>query len=190
MRNCLASINSSLKRLKNILPADHNHRVDATSKQSSNSIPLQAIALVLQAMDLNKARAKIFAAVQRAQRSKDLRASSNKHISELKGLCHRRFNPIQVKLGSSLLDVVDDVVQRSSKRIAIASVKRCTHAPPTTHAVDDVVGDAIALLLACSQFPRKLCMLGKLSKQIAQQLGRELNVMPRLLNKHRQGCIS
>src|SRR5439155_1670296 len=83
---------------------------------------------------------------------------------------------IQAELGCSLLGVVDDVIERSRERVAVAGCERCAQAPAGRQAVDDVVRDAIAFLLADLQVLSQSRALGILGEQIAQQQARPLHV--------------
>ena len=95
------------------------------------------------------------ARAQRAQRLRDLLAGPHQHLGELDRLLHRRLDPVEAQLRGDVLGVVDDVVERGRQRVAVAGVERRPHAPAAGEPVDDVVGDAIAFLLADLQVLRQ-----------------------------------
>src|ERR1700761_1416996 len=64
----LACVDGRLERLEDVLPADHDHRVDPAGEQRCDAVSLQAVAFVLQAMDLDEMRADLGTGAQRAQR--------------------------------------------------------------------------------------------------------------------------
>ena len=66
VRDRLTRVHGGLQRLEDVLPADHDHRVDAPREQRGDAVALQAVALVLQAVDLDQVRAQVLAAVQRS----------------------------------------------------------------------------------------------------------------------------
>jgi DNA-binding winged helix-turn-helix (wHTH) protein len=134
-------------------------------------------------------RARVPSAVHAAQRGADLRAGGEKHVGELYGLLHWRFDPVQVELGRGLLGVVDDVIQRGGERMAIAGVEWRAHAPAAADAMDDVVGDAVALPLAGSQVFGQRGVLGECGQELAQQQGGALYVASRVFDKGGQGRI-
>ena len=168
VRDRLARVDGGLERLEDVLPADHDHRVDAAREQRGDAVALQAVALVLQAVDLDQVRAELGARAQAAQRLGDLLAGADEHVGELDRLLHRRLDAVQAELRRGLLGVVDDVVERRRQRVAVAGVERRAHAP-AGQAVDDVVGDAVAFLLADLQVLGERRVLGVVDEQVVQQ---------------------
>src|SRR5262249_29151416 len=105
VRNGLAGVDGCLERLEDVLPADHDHRVDATGEQRGDTVALEAIALVLEAVDLDQVGGQLGARAQRAQRLRDLLACADEHLRELDRLLHRRLDPVQPELGADVLRV-------------------------------------------------------------------------------------
>ena len=126
----------------------------------------------------------------RRQRSAcgDLLAGADEHLGELDRLLHRRLDAVQAELRGGLLGVVDDVVERRRQRVAVAGVERRAHAPAPGQPVDDVVGDAIAFLLAHLQVLGERGALGILGQQVVQQQAAALHVAPGLLDERHQGA--
>ena len=129
-------------------------------EQRRDAVALQAVALVLQAVDLHQVRAQLGARAQAAQRLRDLLAGADQHLGELDRLLHRRLHAVEPQLRRDLLGVVDDVIERGRQGVAVAGVERRAHPPAPGQPVDDVVGDAIAFLLAHLQVLRERRALG------------------------------
>jgi hypothetical protein len=106
--------------------------------------------------------------MQAGQRDDDLRTGRDKHVGEFDRLLHRRLDPVEAELGGHLLGVVDDVIERGRERVAVSGVERRPHVAPPVQPVDDVVGDAIALALACAEVLGQGGVLGKFGEQLAQ----------------------
>ena len=60
--------------------------------------------------------------------------------------------------------------------VAVGGVERRAAAVAAVEAVDDVVGDAVALLLAEDELAREVGALGVVDEQVAQQQRRALHV--------------
>ena len=56
VRDGLARVDRRLERLEDVLPADHDHRVDAAGEQRRDAVALQPVALVLETVDLDEVR--------------------------------------------------------------------------------------------------------------------------------------
>jgi hypothetical protein len=83
-----------------------------------------------------------------------------------------------------LLGEVDDIVQGGRKRVTVVGRERARAASgAAVQAVDDVVGDAVALLLAEQQVARELVALGPRGQQVAQEQRRSLDVAARFLEQ-------
>ena len=83
-----------------------------------------------------------------------------------------------------LLGEVDDVVERGRQRMPVVGGERALSAPAAAvEAVDDVVRDPIALLLAEQEVPGELLALGPGREQVAQQQRRPLDVAARLFEQ-------
>ena len=72
------------------------------------------------------------------------------------------------------------------ERIAVAGVERRAHAPAAGEAVDDVVRDPVAFLLADLQVLGERRVLGVVDEQVAQQQAAALDVAPGLLDERHQ----
>ena len=124
MGDRLAGVNSGLERLEDVAPADHDHRVGATDEQRCDGVAADAVALVLEPMDLDQMRRELTAAAQTPQRLRNLLGSADEHIGEVDRRLHARLDGIQTEGVSNLLGVIDDVVECRRQAVAIAGVKR------------------------------------------------------------------
>jgi DNA-binding winged helix-turn-helix (wHTH) protein len=185
----LARIDGRLERLEDVLPANHDHRIDAAREQRGNTITLQAVALVLQAVDLNQMGAELGVRPQASQRLRNLLARAHEHLGEFDRLLHRRLNAIEPQLRGHLLGVVDDVIERRRERVAIAGVEGRAYAATPGQPVNDVVGDAIAFLLAHLQVLSQRGALGIVPQQIVQQKAAALQVTPGLFDQIHQNAV-
>jgi DNA-binding winged helix-turn-helix (wHTH) protein len=187
--NRLASVDSGLERLEDVLPADDHHRIDATGEQRGDTVALEAVTLVLEAMDLHQVRRQLCARAQATQRLGNLLTGAHEYLGELDGLLHRRLHTVEPQLGGGLLGVVDDIVECGRQGVALTGVEGSLNPPASGQPVDDVVGDAVAFLLAYLQILGKRGMLGVVDEKIAQQQPTPLHVAPGLLDQGHQGGV-
>ena len=179
----LASVDGALERLEDVLPADDHHRVDATREQRRDRIALEAVALVLEAMNLDEVRPELGAGAQALQCLRDLLAGADQHVGKLDGLLHRRLDAVEAELRGGLLGVVDDVVEGGGQRVSVRGAERRSHAAAAGQPVDDVVRDAIAFLLAGLEIAGEGRALRIVDEQVAQQQARALHVAAGLLDE-------
>ena len=76
----------------------------------------------------------------------------------LLGLDHRRLDPVEREEVRDLLDPVDDVVEPGRERVDVLAVDRRDER--LVEALDDVVRDPVALLLADDDVARELAVSG------------------------------
>ena len=148
--------------------------------------PLEPVALVLEPVDLDELRRQVGAAAQAAQRRRDLLGAADQHHGDLLGLLHRRLDAVEAELVGRLLGVVDDVVERAGERVHVGRVERGPPLPVAGQPVQDVVGDAVALLLAEQDLARQRGLLGVVREQVAQQQRNALDVARGLLEQGQQ----
>ena len=75
-------------------------------------------------------------------------SARHEHVCHLLGLLHRRLDAVQRELVGGLLGVVDDVVERARERVHVGGVQVGAAAAALGEAVEDVVDDPVAFLLA------------------------------------------
>jgi len=187
----LARVHGGLERLEDVLPADDDHGVDAGGEQRRHAVAVQPVALVLQPVDLDELGREVGSGAQAPQRLRHLLAGPDEHLGQRDGLLHRRLDPVQAERVAGLLGEVDDVVERPRQLVDVSRLEGRAAAPRAlaVEPVDDVVGDAIALLLAQEQVARKRRALGEVGEHVAQQQARALDVAPRLLEQLEEALV-
>ena len=67
-----AGVDGLLEPLVDVLPADHDHRVDAAVEQGAERAALEAVALVLEVVDGEDMGAQLLRRLQRLERGREL----------------------------------------------------------------------------------------------------------------------
>src|SRR3954452_9031041 len=179
----LTGVDGGLERLEDVLPADHDHRVDPRDEQRGDRVAAEAVGLVLEPVDLDAARPHLAAVSQRPQREADLLTRGDQDVGEQTRVLHRRLDPVDAEHVCGLLGVVDDVVERGRELEALERVHRLARPAAVVQALDDVVGDAVARVLAVDQIGRELAVIGPVGEQVAKEDRRPLHRSPRLLEE-------
>ena len=138
------------------------------------SVPLansaaQAVALVLEAVDLDQVRSRVGAARQATERLRDLFGGADENVGELDRLLHRRLDGVEPERVRRLLRVVDDVVERGRQAVSLGGIEWRARAMSVGQAMDHVMGNSIALVLALADVLGKRGALGVVGEQVAQQ---------------------
>jgi hypothetical protein len=89
-------------------------------------------------------------------------------VRELLGLLHRRLDAVQREEVGDLLDEVHHVVHRRGERVDVLPVDRRDER--RVESLDDVVRDAVALLLADDHVTGDLPVVGPLVEHALEQL--------------------
>ena len=140
------------------------------------------IALVLEPVDLDGVARDVLEAAQPRDRLGDLRRCLLEHPRQADRLVHRRLDLVQAEVVGDLLGVVDDVVERRGEREDVLAVDRRDER--VVEAIDDVVGDPVALVLAVEDLVREvLARPGSLVEHRVQQIGGAHHVLPGLLEQ-------
>ena len=118
-------------------------------------------------------------------------ATCSEHATSTSASCerllHRRLDAVEDELVGGLLGVVDDVVERARERVHVGRVeRRAAPVPVARQAVQDVVGDAVALLLAEQDVAGERGLLGVVREQVAEQQRAALDVARGLLEEPEQ----
>src|SRR5215217_2602312 len=177
----LRGVDGVLEALEDVLPADDHHGVDPALEQRGQRFADHPIALVLEPVDLDREVVDVLERPQAGDRQADLAGGLRKDPRHVLGLLHRRLDAVQPHEVRDLLDEVDDVVERRGQRVDVLTVDRRDER--RVQPLDDVVGDAIALLLADDHVTGQLTMVGPLPEHALQQLGRPDDVGARLLEQ-------
>ena len=117
-----------------------------------------AVAVVLQPVDLHREVADVPERAQARDRVVHLAAGLVQDPGELLRLVHRRLDAVQREVVGDLLDEVDDVVERGGEVEDVLSLDR--RHERVVEALDDVVRDPVALLLADHDLARELAVVG------------------------------
>ena len=80
------------------------------------------------------------------------------------GLVHRRLDAVEPELVGRLLGVIDDVVERAGERVDVGCIEV---GPALGEPPQDVVRDAIAVVLALPNLNSQLGVLGIFCEQVA-----------------------
>jgi hypothetical protein len=99
----------------------------------------------------------------------DLVGGIHQHLGELLRLVHRRLDAVQPELVGRLLGVVDDVVEGARQRMDVGRVEVAVAAAALGEPAEDLVGDAVALVLAVEHLAGELRPIGVLGEQVPQQ---------------------
>src|SRR5919198_1287137 len=142
----LARVDRLFEALEDVLPPDDDQRVDAALEQRGDGVAADAVAVVLQAVDLDRV---VRDGVERAQarhRLGDLARGLQQHVRQALRLLHRGLDLVEAEVVGDLVDEVDDVVQRADQVEDVLAVDRRDEG--LIEVLVDVVRDPIALLLA------------------------------------------
>src|SRR5215208_1450664 len=168
VRGRLAGVDGVLEALEDVLPADDEHRVDALLEQACQRLAHHAVALVLEPVDLHGEVADVVERSQPRDRLRDLPRRLVEDPRELLGLLHRGLDAVQRQEVGDLLDEVDDVVHARRERVDVLAVDRRDER--RVEALDDVVRDPVALLLADDHVPPDLPVVGPVVEHALEQL--------------------
>ena len=146
-----------LERVEDVLPADHDHRVDAGDEEVGDRGALDPVALVLEPVDLDELRRRRRArCAGRAALAATCSAAATSTAASSCGLLHRRLDAVERELVGGLLGEVDDVVERAGERVHVGGVQvRAARLPRSASRWMDVVDDPVALLLAQQDVARE-----------------------------------
>ena len=97
------------------------------------------------------------------------------------GLLHRRLDLVEAEVVGDLLGVVDDVVERGRQLVDVLAVDRGDER--LVEALDDVVRDPVAVLLADEDVAGQLVALGEVPQHLLEQAGRAQDVASGLLEQ-------
>src|SRR4051812_37096843 len=177
----LGRVDRVLEPLEDVLPADHHHRVDPALEQRRDGFAQDPVALVLEPVDLDRVVVHVLQGPQARHRVVDLARRVAQHARHALRLLHRRLDPVEPEEVRDLLDVVDDVVQRRGELDDVLAVEGRDEG--LVEPLDDVVGDAVALLLADDHVPHHLPMVRPLLEHGLEKLGRAHAVAAGLLEE-------
>src|SRR3954467_5463272 len=149
----LGRVDRALEALVDVLPADHDHRVDAAFEQRGRGLARDAVAVVLEPVDLDRVVRHVAEVAQLRHRLGDLAGRLVEHVGELLRLFEGGLDLVEAEVVGDLLGVVDHVVERGCERVDVLAVDRRDE--QLVEAADDVVRDPVALLLADEDVARE-----------------------------------
>src|SRR4051812_21993819 len=177
----LRGVDGLLEALEDVLPADDHHRVDPRLEQRREPLAHLAVAVVLEPVDLDREVADVPEGAQPRDRVVHLAAGLVEDARELLRLLHRRLDAVEPEVVGDLLDVVDDVVERGGEVEDVLALDR--RHERLVEALDDVVRDPVALLLADHDLARQLAMVGPAVEHVLEDLAGLDDVAPGLLEQ-------
>ena len=89
----LGRVDRALEPEEDVLPADHDHRVDAVREQRSDRVPVETVAVVLEPVDLDPVLLEVLEAAQVLERLGELLAGLDENVGE----------PNDCSIGASIL---------------------------------------------------------------------------------------
>ena len=119
---------------------------------------------------------------ERVHAGRHLRGGQNEDVGELLGGLQRRLDAVAAELVGRLLGVVDDVVERDGERVDVGRVE-VGAAPALREPLQDLVCDAIALVLVLADLLTEPAVVGEAVEQFAQQTARRVRVVAACSNR-------
>src|SRR3954447_18994873 len=181
VRDGLARVDRRLEALVDVFPAQHDHGIDAIVEQGRHGLPGHPVAVVLQPVDLHREGADVGEVAQAGHGLLDLPRALQEDVGQPLGLLHRRLDLVQAEVVGHLLGQIDDVVQPGGQLDDVLALDRRDER--LIEPADDVVGDAIALVLAHEDVPGPLARLRVVAQHLVEQVGRANVVRGRLLEE-------
>src|SRR5437588_3788486 len=178
----LGRVDRVLEALVDVLPADHHHGIDPRLEQRGHGLAGDAIAVVLEPVDLDRVVRNVLEGAQARYRIADRAGGLKQHVREALRLLHRGLDLVEAQVVGRLLGVVDDVVERGRERVDVLTVDRRDEG--LIEAPDDVVRDPVAVLLADEDVAGQLLAPVRVRpQQLVEQVGRADDVPPRFLEE-------
>ncbi len=174
VRHAVAGVDALFDPLEDVLPADHHHRVDPALEEGGEALAQQAVALVLEPLDLDQVGGGLAQVAERAERGRHLAAGGGERVGQGDRLIHRRVDAIQPEEVRGLLGVVDHVVQPGGEGEHVTALEGRRGA--RMQVVVDVVGDRVVLVLEVHELDPLLAAVRPGAHQLAQQRSGQLDV--------------
>src|SRR4051812_25010352 len=184
----LGRVDGALEALVDVLPPDHDHRVDPALEERGRGLARDTVAVVLEPVHLDRVVRHVAEVAQLRHRLGDLAGGLVEHVGELLRLLERGLDLVEAEVVGDLLRVVDDVVERGGERVYVLAVDRRDE--QLVEAADDVVCDPVALLLADKDVAREVGVLGVAAQHLVEQVGCAQDVARRLLEQVEELAVS
>src|SRR4051794_29823382 len=170
-----------LQAVVDVLPPDHDHRVDAGLEERGEALPHDPVALVLEAMDLGRLVGDVVERPHLRHGQPDLARGLEQDVREALRLLHRRLDLVEHEEVRDLLGEVDDVVQRRGQGDDVLTVDRRDER--VVQPLDDVVREPVALLLADQDVARDVLRVREASEHLVEEVGAAHEVARRRLEQ-------
>src|SRR3954451_2386217 len=181
VRHVLAGVDRLFEALEDVLPADHDHRIDAVVEQRRDRVAARAVAVVLETVALDREVRHVPKAAQPRHRRFDLPRRLEQDVRHALGLLHRRLDLVEAEVVRDLVDQVDDVVEVGGELEDVLAIDRRDER--RVQLVVDVVGDPVALLLADHDVAREIGALGEVREHLVEEVRTVGDVPGRLLEQ-------
>src|SRR4051795_13533537 len=181
VRHVLAGVDGLFEALEDVLPPDHDHRVDAVVEQRRDGVAARAVAVVLEAVDLHREVRQVLEAAQPRHRLLDLARRLQQDVRHPLRLLHRRLDLVEAQVVGHLVDEVDDVVEVGRELEDVLAVDRRDER--RVQPMMDVVGDPVALLLADHDVAGEVRPLREVGEHLVEEIRPPHHVARRLLEQ-------
>src|SRR4051794_2616833 len=181
VRGRLRGVDRVLQPLEDVLPADDHHGVDPAFEEGRDGLAEDAVALVLEPVDLHGVVVDVAQGTQPRDRVADRPRGLRQDGRHPLRLLHRRLDAVQPEEVGDLLDVVDDVIHVRGEGDDVLAVEG--RHERLVQPLDDVVRDAVALLLTDDHVTQHLPVIGPLQEHPLEQLRGTDGVVARLLEE-------
>src|SRR5215208_1779146 len=181
VRDALGGVDGLLQALVDVLPADDDHRVDPVVEERGHGFATDAVAVILQPVDLDGVVGDVLEAAHAGHRLGDLTAGRHKHLGQPHRLLHGSLDLVEDEEVGGLLGEVDDIVQRGGQAVDVLSIDRGHEG--LIEALDDVVGDPVALLLGDEDLPGEPALLREVADHLQEEIRRPHDVPRGLLEE-------
>src|SRR3954454_5692761 len=111
VRHVLAGVDGLFEALEDVLPANHDHRIDPVVEERGDRVAARAVAVVLQAVDLDRVVRHVLEVAQPRHGLGDLARGLEQDVRHPLRLLHRRLDLVEAEVVGDLVDQVDDVVE-------------------------------------------------------------------------------
>src|SRR5919204_1848823 len=181
VRRGLGRVDGALEDGEDVLPADHDHRVDPVREQRRDGVARQPVAVVFEPVDLDPVVIEVLEAAQVGERGGELLAGVHEHVRHGLRLLHRRLDLVQAHEVGGLLDEVDDVVELGGEPVDVFAVDWRDEGG--VGPLDDVVRDPVTLLLGEQDLAREAALVGPLLEHLLQHAGGPEGVLAGLIEE-------
>src|SRR5829696_8156689 len=184
----LSRVDRLLEDREHVLPADHHHRVDPVREQGRHSVAGDPVPLVLEPVDLDPVFVQVLEVGEVLEPRGELFAGLDENGGQILCLRHRRLDLVEGEEVGGLLGEVDDVVHLRREAVDVLAVDRRDEG--RVEALDDFVGDFVALLLGLEDFEAEAAVVGPAAHHLVEQARRVEGVVARFAEEVEEGAVA